>query len=176
MQKTKRILGIDPGLKGAFVLMSENEVQFSPMPINPAGDIDFNRIQEILDRTNPSMIFLERAVSFGMGITGAFNYGRGFAALEIAIGLSGRAVTYIEPKKWAKVMHNGIDSNYKPKVKSEIAIQRLFPTLCDKLPKNSKGKIPDGFIDAVLIAGFGSREMGLHIDFSEITCHDLSIG
>lgn len=158
-----KILAIDPGQQGAFVLLSQGFFDFKLMPLISADkkEIDFKAVQQILDwakREGAARVYLERAVPFAMGTLSAFNYGRGFAVLEIAISISGLPVTYIEPAKWTKEMHQGIAKDLKPKAKSEIAITRLFPRELGLIPKGSKsGKFHEGVVDALLIAGFGLR-------------------
>lgn len=160
------IIGIDPGLSGGIVFLVGDYFFAHEMPVIENGknnDIDFHAFKKMLDRPllNPH-IFLERAVPMAQGSKSAFNYGRGFAALEIAIQLSGIPVTYVEPAKWAKVMHDGISSDLKPKAKSLIALQRLFPQYIDKIPQSPKSKkIHEGIMDATLIAGYGKRLLGI---------------
>jgi hypothetical protein len=161
----KKFLGIDPGLKGAFVLIGGKKFETYPMPTVSYGKdtiVDFSGVNKLLwnlkNKYPVIEVHLERAVSFGMGITGAFNYGRGFAALEIAIKLNKLPVTYVEPGKWAKEMHQGITKDLKPKAKSLIAVERLFPHLVAKLPRNGKGKLLDGPVDALLIAAYAERK------------------
>lgn len=154
-----KVIGIDPGLTGGWVSLKEVGFVCGSLPIKDK-DIDFDAFVKLLSHTElkESHIFLERAVSFGMGTKGAFNYGRCFAAIEIAIHIVGLPVTYVEPKKWTKVMHEGIDSNIKPKAKSLIAVQRLYPMHCKEIPKSKTGKLHEGIVDALLIAGYGRRQ------------------
>jgi hypothetical protein len=162
--KKVAILGIDPGLKGAFVLFDGHAIKHWPMPVLTNGkdkEIDFNGIYNLLwsiygDEWNLH-IYLERAVAFAMGAKGAFNYGRGYAALEIAISLLQIPVTYVEPGKWTKVIHAGISADLKPKAKSLIAVKRLYPHLVDRLPRTKKGALLDGQVDAFLIAAYGLK-------------------
>lgn len=165
--KSKTVLGIDPGLAGAFVLFDGKDFASFEMPITVSGKdrfVEFDAVHELLSHltdTNTDLhAYLERAVSFGMGTKSAFNYGRGFAAIEIAIELLKMPVTYVEPGKWAKEMHAGISGDLKPKAKSLIAVKRLFPKLVGQLPKGKKGKLLDGPIDALLIAAYGLRGRG----------------
>jgi len=154
----KTVLGVDPGLSGAFVLMEDNELlEYSLMPLENK-EISFKGVLQILHDYQPDHIYLERAVSFGMGTKSAFNYGRGFAAIEIAIGLSGIPVTYIEPSKWTKIMHEGVSADIKPKIRSVIAFERLFAHLSERIPKSKTGKYHEGVLDALLIAGYGIRK------------------
>lgn len=163
MQKSKlKILGIDPGVSGALVQINGGDSIIAyPMPLvktDKSKEIDFDGLANLLVALGPDHIFLERALSFGMMSLSAFNYGRSFAAVEIAIQQSGIGVTYIEPHKWAKEMHAGIAGDLKPKAKSLIAAKRIYPKLFRSLPTKKNGTVHDGFIDALLIAGFGSRK------------------
>ncbi len=157
------ILAIDPGQQGAFVWLDKDGFfDWASMPLKSDGtkDIDFEKLRALMNRRG-SRVLLERAHAGAMGTTGAFNYGRSFAAIEIAIQLSGFPVTYVEPAKWAKVMHEGISKDLKPKAKSTIAVERLFKNLLDQIPKNKNGKMHEGVMDALLIAGYGLRISGL---------------
>lgn len=156
---SKIILGIDPGKTGGFVLLQESKLlNFAIMPLNSEGEPCFDGIRKILKDFNPDCIFLERAVSFGMGSKGAFNYGRGFAALEIATKLSGKSLTYVEPNKWTKEMFEGISKDLKTKVKSGIALERLFKSFVKRIPLKA-GKAHEGIVDALLIAAYGQRKL-----------------
>ncbi|MDH4163306.1 MAG: hypothetical protein OEW15_11555 [Nitrospirota bacterium] len=157
-------LGIDPGFAGAFVLTDGSDfLKAWPMPLVVTGGdrmIDFDGVHELLTEIfegHRPHVFLERAIPMAMGSKGAFNYGRGFAAIEIAIALIGMPVTYVEPAKWAKYMHEGLSTDLRPKAKSMIAVKRLYPKLVKVLPTNTKGTLQDGPIDALLIAGYGIR-------------------
>jgi hypothetical protein len=164
--KINPVLGIDPGNSGAFILTDgESLLEHWMMPLIVNGkdkSIDFDRVHEILfivQEQHPSIhVFIERAVPMAMGAKHAFNYGRGFAALEIAIQLLEFKVTYVDPQKWAKEMHEGISGDLKAKAKSMVAVKRLFPRLVPRLPQKAKGGLHDGPIDALLIAGYGLRK------------------
>lgn len=157
------VMGIDPGISGAFVITDGNKFLKSYlMPIEKQSGqslIDFGGVQTILTKFSSFSVFMERPVSFGMGTKGAFSYGRGFEALLIALKLSHISFTLIEPAKWTKEMHQGISSDLKPKVKSLIAAKRLYPKLVDILPSKRNGILLDGPVDALLIAGYGLRRM-----------------
>lgn len=163
---SKKILGIDPGLDGALVLFDGEKLKTWPMPLIEIGkrrDIEFDALHELLwdiqGYHSGFHVYLERAVSFGMGLKSAFNYGRGFAAIEISIALLHLPVTYVEPAKWTKEMHEGISGDLKAKAKSLIAVKRLFPKLVGMLPKTKTGRILDGPIDALLIAAYGLNKL-----------------
>ncbi len=159
-------LGIDPGISGAFVITDGfTFMKVWGMPLVVEGknkSVEFDGIHELLteviDGFGLDHVYLERAIPMAMGSKGAFNYGRGFAAIEIAIELVRIPVTYVEPQKWAKEMHEGMSQDLKPKAKSLLAVKRLYPSLVASLPKNTKGVLLDGPVDALLIAGYGLRK------------------
>lgn len=164
------VIGIDPGITGGLVLTDGLEfLKAYQLPIEVEGKekrVSFRLLQGLLRKIEVDLrgkilpVFLERAVSFGMGTKAAFNYGRGFEATVLAVTETDLPLTLVEPGKWTKVMHQGISGNLKPKVKSGIAVKRLFPKLVGKLPANTKGKVLDGPMDALLIAGYGLRMVG----------------
>jgi hypothetical protein len=164
-----RILAIDPGHNGAFVWWDGERVRYEATPLrDPTAkvkEVDFEKICVFL-KDRPDHIYLERANSFGMGMKAAFNYGRGFGAIEIAIRLAQIPVTLVEPGKWVKEMTEGVDANLKPKVRAWLAFQRLFPQLIGQVPRtkvtkrNKEGVPHDGVVDAQLMAEFGRRKLG----------------
>ena len=157
------VCGIDPGKKGAFVFLSlseENPVfKHFPMPLHN-DEVHYKGIRELLLQPDlqPDHIYLERAMPMAMGSKHAFNYGRGFAALEIAIQVVYLPVTYVEPSKWTKALFEGIDSRLKPKERSIIAGERLLPAFVEKIPRNKNGRLDEGVLDALLIAYYGLKK------------------
>lgn len=158
-------IGIDPGQSGALVSLDSvnGEFSYAVMPVVQNGktmDVSFEDFEFLLadHSSKDSHIFLERAAPFHMGTTSAFNYGRGFAAIEIAIQRSEIPVTYVEAGKWTKVIHQGISQDLKPKAKSLIALKRLFPKLAKLIPAAKTGKLHEGVVDALLIAAFGMNQ------------------
>ena len=168
LKMSKIILGIDPGKEGGLALLQDEKLlNFSVMPKKENDDVCFASIVRTLSEWRPDLIVLERAMPIAMGSKHAFNYGRDFAFLEIAISLSCIPVTYVEPSKWAKIMHEGISSDFKPKAKSVVAFERLYSRFKEMIPKKqiSKGankgtfKYHDGIMEAILIAGYGQRKL-----------------
>ena len=159
------IVGIDPGISGALVWTDgEAVLEVHLMPVEKVERetrVIFDELNALLRRKiGRPYVFLEKPVSFGMGGKQAFSYGRGFEALTIALELNQYPVTLVEPSKWAKVMHEGISADLKPKAKSLIAVRRLYPRLVKRLPTRPKGGLMDGAVDALLIAGYGLRQLG----------------
>jgi len=162
-KKLKRIAGIDPGQQGAIVVIDEGDTfEWHPLPYKEK-EIDFDALTKLVSSLGADNIFLERAMAMAMGSSHAFNYGRAFMALEIAVRQSGVPVVYVEPQKWSKVMHQGISNDLKPKAKSLIAVERLCPKIYPKIPANRNGKLHDGVVDALLIANYGLRFLNANI-------------
>jgi hypothetical protein len=157
-----KLLGIDPGRQGFFVFLYDGRVSDWHVMPTIYGEIQFDHLFESLLQFSRECngfdhVFLERAVPMAMGSKHAFNYGREFSMLEIAVAALKVPVTYVEPSKWTKEMHAGIDSNYNAKTKSRMAVERLFPDL--EAPTKKTGKPHDGFLDALLIAEYGRRQL-----------------
>jgi len=155
-------LGIDPGKKGGLVLISDSGkiLDFKIMPTRKDGLIDHDAVYKFISPLTNINVFLERAVSFGMGSVGAFNYGRGFAAIEISIELTGNKINYVYPQNWTRILHQGESKDLEPKERSLRVAHNLFDI--KKFPKSRTGKIHDGLIDALLIAEFGRRSVKLN--------------
>lgn len=157
------VVSIDPGKKGAIVALDEkrNIRAIKSMPLGRDNFVNYETVYKVLMSINKSYkiehIFLELAKPMAMGAKHAFNYGMDFKSLEIAVIMTKIPFTLIEPNKWAKKMHQGISSKYKPKVKSAIAVERLYSNQLDKLHITKTGNIHDGQVDAVLIADYGLR-------------------
>jgi hypothetical protein len=164
---TKEVLAIDPGLSGAFVYLKEKDGQIvaneqTPMPLDVFGKdkrVNFDRTFEIILSYSRSHVFLERAMAMAMGAKYAFNYGRDFAHIEIAIKLSKNSMTMVEPARWTKIMHAGVSSDLKPKPKSALALKRLAPRLFKEAQAASTKGQREGFTDAYLIALYGLRQL-----------------
>lgn len=160
------ILGIDPGNFGAIVSLPD--FHFWKMPIVKIGksvQIDFLKVRDLLrDLMTVQHVFLERAVAFGMGTTSAFNYGRGFAAIEHALISHRMPYTLVEPAKWTSAMHAGTARDWKAKARSLAAVHRLYPREAQLITRNRNGKMDEGVVDALLIAGYGMRQFGGAVD------------
>lgn len=161
------VVGVDPGIHGAIVMTDGRQlVKFWKLPIKVDGKEKYVHFEEVdlifkqLVRYGRPHVYLERAIPFALGSKSAFTYGRGFEALLIALRINELAFTLVEPGKWAKEMHEGISADFKPKKKSAIAVERLFPQLVKSLPKATESgtKLADGPVDALLIAGYGLRK------------------
>jgi len=162
----KTIIAIDPGKTGGIAVYKENNYKIFEMPLDVEGCVCFDSLYEILETYSwdSSYVFLERAVAFKMGCKSAFNYGYDFCTIRNVTKVLEFSITLVEPKKWTKEIHAGIDSKKKAKQKSLIALHRLLPKdLIATIPTTPRSKkIHDGIIDALLIAEYGKRFLNLN--------------
>lgn len=164
--KKINVLGIDPGFDGALVLTDLSTLKYWKMPVSVEGKtkrIDHEAVFKILISVGPHVrVYLEKPVSFGMSPRGAFNYGRGYESILVALRTAWMKVELVEPAKWTKVMHEGVSKDLKPKVKSIRALKKRYPHLVSALPTNRNGALYDGPVDALLIAAYGlqSEDVG----------------
>lgn len=156
-------VGIDPGKQGAFVQLGDGgHFKWFTMPLTDIGEVDFDSVMKLLKTTNKyeTVVCIERAKPMAMGSKHAFNYGRDFAKIEIALKLSELPTTYVEPTTWSKMMTEGVSKDLIPKLRSCVAVERLFPVESKSIPRNKNGKMHDGIMEALLIAGYArSRVM-----------------
>lgn len=164
VEKIRNFLGIDPGLKGGLALIASDGkiLDMMKMPVRKDKQIDHDRLYKFISEITNVHIILERAVSFGMGSKGAFNYGRGFAAIEISIELTGNKYDYVYPQVWTRLLHGDLfgRKDLKAKEKSLIVAERLFDLR--EVPKSGTGALHDGIIDALLLAEYGRRAIQLN--------------
>jgi len=154
-----KVMGIDPGVGGALVMLNGSQIEQRIMPIKTLDkekEIDLDGVLKILRELKPDHVYLERVMAFAMGAKSAFNFGKGFGQIETAIKLCFIPYTLVGPNVWGKEMHEGISADLKPKAKSKKAVARLFPTL---FPEGQKHH--DGILDAILIAEYGRRKLGV---------------
>lgn len=159
--KKINILGIDPGKEGGLVLLGPegNILGKEVMPIGEDQCLDKLGIMDLFFEWwtwDEFHVYMERVIPFALNAKGALNFGRQLGMLEFIFWKYAYPATFVEAAKWSKEIHQGIDSNLKPKAKSQIATERLFPG--QDLRATEKSKKPhEGIVDALLIAEYGRR-------------------
>lgn len=160
------MIGIDPGLQGGIAALHQDGSFGEARPLLVIGKkaearLDYGLIveylQDLQSRGFGSRVVLEKPRLFAMNPMGAYTFGRLYGQLELAISISGLSVQYVEADKWSKEVHAGIDPNLKPKAKSAIALERLFPGVDLRVSEKAK-KPHEGLMDALLIAEYGRRK------------------
>ena len=149
------IIGIDPGLQGAFAFRTVESCVVSDCPVfvpqkgaaSIAASLVWKEFMEARAIADTAHAFVERAQAFpGMGGSSAFNYGTGFgiylgilAALEIPY-------TLVSPRSWKAHFRLGRD-----KEQARAAAIRLVPALAHRFAR----KRDHGRAEATLIALYG---------------------
>lgn len=168
-KKMSFVMGIDPGLRGAVVVLELAD------RVKPIAEVMPETLQEfiLLVRNYAKMAqlgecsfqcFIEKAQVMLIdgrpkaGLSATFNYGRHFGELLGVLASYRVSHTQVPPNAWTRVMHLGT-KDAPPKERSLEAARRLFPTV--PLVVGQRARKPhDGIVDALLIAEFGRRQLG----------------
>lgn len=156
-----RILGIDPGAKGALALIVNGRLEaVHDMPthkVTLAGGtvktrVDGLALGRLLGELRPEFAFLEQVNSHaGEGPAGAFSFGRSVGFLEGALGALGLRPTEVPPQAWKRLIgvRKGPDGDTKTPARIKAAI--LYPAHEHLFRR----KMDDGRADAALLASYG---------------------
>ena len=104
------VIGIDPGKSGAIAIYRPKDhvltVWDAPLLANPKGKTETDLhgllyILRVLD--GPVMAVLEQASPRpGEGSVGAFSFGRGYGAIQMALAIHGHQVRMVTPSVWKR--------------------------------------------------------------------------
>lgn len=166
----KAFIGIDIGLKGGIVIVSNSLVVFkSPMPLINKKEVDFIRLAKILKvakrKWNCSVGFEQLHAIHLVGATQTFALG--FQAGLIEGIVSSLAIPYLKIKAvtWQKFIFRGVPplmTNKKnkkvldTKAMARSAAKRIFPKE-DFLASKRSSKPHEGMVDAACIAKYIER-------------------
>lgn len=160
----ERIVGIDPGLHGAFCIMTMHhkvltpeEIIFEKFPLIGENEIDFQKLTEIFSHFHDCQAVLEKVSAMpGQGVCSMFKFGRVYGAIQALLASSRIPHEEVRPQEWQRELFSGVPelhrSNGKKDTKrmAKIQVARLFPSLSFKSSH-------DGFVDALLLAEWGRR-------------------
>ena len=156
---SKTILGIDVGMTGALAFYDEDELIIYDMPVvkrNKTRRIDCLALNKIVQEHGfIDMAYIEQVNAFGMGATGAYNFGWSCGVVEAIVAALGIPFTYVTPMKWKPGVGipKGSDKDYSRTRATQL------------LPRFAHGwdlKKHDGRAEASLIALYGHRELNLN--------------
>jgi len=154
------VIGIDPGLKGALVVVDTTSGQLLVAVPMPAAIMDLYKFFCSTKAVYPSAIIAcEKAQTIPgrQSVKGAFTQGRNFGVLQGVITMLHMPVHYIPPLTWQAEMHKGADGP-GPKERSLCVAKNLWP--CEKFTFTEKQIKPqDGIVDALLIAEYLRRRV-----------------
>jgi crossover junction endodeoxyribonuclease RuvC len=148
-----RILGIDPGLSGAFVLLEDGTpIEWGLMPTMVEGSnnrVNGASLAALWRFANIDIAFMEQVNAMpGQGVTSMFTFGHAAGTVRGVLGALEIPVRMVTPQAWKK--HVGLLNKDKDAARS-LAIQ-MWPNW-RVLDKKGEGQ---ALADAALIARYGS--------------------
>jgi crossover junction endodeoxyribonuclease RuvC len=152
------ILGVDPGRTGGIAALIPGAAPaLHVMPTIGRG-IDFVALCAIFARHHPAHVIMERAQAFPKaGASGMFNYGASYWGVQAICAALRIPLTGVTPAKWHRALITGRDGT--PKDRALRTCVQLFPSV-DLIV--GKGRKPHaGLVDALLIAEYGRRALGV---------------
>lgn len=161
MNETGRVLGIDPGHKGAIVYLSKGEPKIWLMPLIAAGKLkkhseyDIVAMKGILRDETPigKHVFIENVVRFkGQGPAQTAASARGLALWEGLLTMAEIPYTRVLARVWQKAMLVGVPGD-DTKSRSIQRAHQLFPGVDLRRPGAKKDD--HNIADALLIAEYG---------------------
>ena len=170
--KSKVIIGIDPGKSGAIAVRSKGKIEIVDMPLTQDRSLNSVKIFHLLleyrteaekDRSD-IFCLIEKAQSMpNQGSTGVFTYGVGYGKLIAILEILSIPFEEIRPVKWKKEFsitkkkgEGKLKSKEKKALATKVALQ-LFPK-CKDVFFSQRGKLFDGRVEALLISEYGVRK------------------
>jgi len=162
------VLGIDPGLSGAYAALDEDGeiIELDDIPTETVktgrktksgkdGKKDrylVNDLRDIITRLRPRVVVYEQQHAMrGQGVTSMFSTGYGFGMLEGMLSGLGQPSRVITAQSWTKTMLAGQAGDGKER--AVLVARRMYPK-AERLVKSN------GRADALLIAFFGLKLSG----------------
>ena len=178
----ERILGIDPGLDGAFCIMvidershDVQEIVFQKFP-TIANEPDFQRLGDLFDFFVGCYGILEKVSAMPhQGVCSMFKFGRVYGAIQALLHCNRISHIEVRPQDWQKEIFVGVPAINKEtkrgkrkdvKKMAEIQVRRMFPTL-DLRPTPRCENFHSGMVDALLLAEWGRRHLPASHQFTE---------
>ena len=150
-----KIIGIDPGLSGAIVILEENKVLgMFDMPVMAEGKKNkrqlnsaqlVNIINEHIKKNEEIAVVVEQVNAMpGQGVTSMFNFGQTFGAIKGVCAALELPIFFVRPSKWKK--HFELINSSKDSSRTKVI--EMYPSLSSQLSK----KKDVNKSDAILIA------------------------
>jgi len=141
-----KIMGIDPGLTGALVVLSDlGPINIVDMPVWD-GRVDAQLVHEFLKHIKPDVVVVEQTQPMPKnGCKATFSLGMNTGILLGVIGSLGLPMTRLRPQEWKKI--NGILGR-PGKDASRALASELWPAYSGSFKRVKD----DGRADAALIA------------------------
>ena len=155
-----KIIGIDPGLNGAIVIMENNKVlSVFDMPVMSEGKKNKRQLnsaqlvriikENTLANDDINVVVEQVNAMPGQGVTSMFNFGQTFGSIKGICAALNLPIFYVRPNKWKK--HFELINSSKDASRTKVI--EMYPTLSNDLAK----KKDVNKSDAILIARFYSE-------------------
>ena len=155
-----KIIGIDPGLNGAIVILENNKVlSVFDMPVMSEGKKNKRQLnsaqlvriikENTLANDDINVVVEQVNAMPGQGVTSMFNFGQTFGAIKGICAALNLPIFFVRPAKWKK--HFDLINSSKDASRTK-AIE-MYPSISDQLSK----KKDVNKSDAILIARFYSE-------------------
>lgn len=144
-----KIIGIDPGRKGAIVTLdpAKKIAYYSRLPYRKDNIVDFDILNKWKGEFSGSVFLEDVHGKKEWGAQNNFAFGSYFGQLKLWLAIEKIPHILVRPQEWQKIAHMGMGSG-DPKQNSYTSFIRLNP--------NAKiSKSEDGIIDAYHIARWG---------------------
>ena len=153
----KTILGIDVGMKGALSFYDGEELIIYDMPVirrNKTSRIECHKLMKCFDAmidngSKPEHAYIEQVNAFGMGASGAYNFGWNCGVIEAMVASFEIPFTYVTPQVWKKAIQCP-----KDKDAARMRASQLLP----QFAHNWDLKKWDGRAESALIALYGFNQ------------------
>lgn len=153
------LVGIDPGLSGAVAWLSDHGhlIEVRDLPVakaNGKSELMPAALADLLRERMPIHAFVERvAARPGAGVSGMFNFGRGYGQIEGVLAALGVPVTLVTPAKWKAALRIPAD-----KSAARLRAAQLWPGLAGTFSRVKD----DGRAEASLIGLYGAHALQGH--------------
>lgn len=151
------VAAIDPGVKGALVVIDFNRKVYEKIPFDALSDMGIMSTIEVVCNKYPGVIFVKEIFipSYSNGNT-AFKVGRQHGIIDTTIKRRAARMIEVRASDWQRQIHKK-DPNLKAKYLSLLAAEELFAEEEWRIPLKRKLSLHphDGLVDAALIAWHG---------------------
>ena len=155
-----KLIGIDPGLNGAIVIMENNKVlSVFDMPVMSEGKKNKRQLnsaqlvriikENTLANDDINVVVEQVNAMPGQGVTSMFNFGQTFGAIKGVCAALELPIFFVRPAKWKK--HFELINASKDSSRTKVI--EMYPTLSNVLAK----KKDVNKSDAILIARYFSE-------------------
>lgn len=151
-----KIVGIDPGQKGAIVIRHQDEIETIVMPLVD-GDFDTKSVADLFLEiaSEVKVVYLEDIFAMPKSAASSMlSFGRNHGKIEGILTALRIPYKLVRAQKWQKLLLDGIDGS-DTKVRALKYVQKRFPDI-DLKPSSRAFKPHDGIVDALCIAEYAT--------------------